>query len=153
MAKTKELSKETREKIVELHQAGKSYAVICKQLGQKRSTVGAIIRKWKALKIIENLPRKGAPRKISPHEVAMIMTKVMDHPKTTREDLVNELKKAGTNVSRATISHTLHRHGFKYCSLNKDSLLNPSQFMAQDMTLDDSEEEVVCSDEIKEEAA
>ncbi|KAI3355437.1 hypothetical protein L3Q82_017899, partial [Scortum barcoo] len=50
MAKTKELSKDTRNKIVDLHQAGKTESAIGKQLGVKKSTVGAIIRKWKTYK-------------------------------------------------------------------------------------------------------
>ncbi len=45
MAKTKELSKDTRNKIVDLHQAVKTESAIGKQLGVKKSTVGAIIRK------------------------------------------------------------------------------------------------------------
>uniref|UniRef100_A0A8C4RQM8 Tc1-like transposase DDE domain-containing protein n=1 Tax=Erpetoichthys calabaricus TaxID=27687 RepID=A0A8C4RQM8_ERPCA len=40
MAKTKELSKDTRNKIVDLHQAGKTESAIGKQLGVKKSTVG-----------------------------------------------------------------------------------------------------------------
>ncbi|KAK3510961.1 hypothetical protein QTP70_027801 [Hemibagrus guttatus] len=50
MAKTKELSKDTRNKIVDLHQAGKTESAIGKQLGVKKSTVRAIIRKWKTYK-------------------------------------------------------------------------------------------------------
>ncbi|KAK3535591.1 hypothetical protein QTP70_017124 [Hemibagrus guttatus] len=70
MAKTKELSKDTRNKIVDLHQAGKTESAIGKQLGVKKSTVGAIIRKWKTYKTTDKLPRSGAPRKISPRENA-----------------------------------------------------------------------------------
>ncbi len=92
MAKTKELSKDTRNKIVDLHQAGKTESAIGKQLGVKKSTVGAIIRKWKTYKTTDNLPRSGAPRKISP-----------------RGDLVNDLQRAGTRVTKATISNTLRR--------------------------------------------
>ncbi|KAI5104760.1 hypothetical protein C0J45_6386 [Silurus meridionalis] len=69
MAKTKELSKDTRDKIVHLHKAGKGYTEIAKQLGEKRSTVGAIIRKWKKLNMTVNLPRTGALYKISPRGV------------------------------------------------------------------------------------
>ena len=58
MAKTKELSNDTREKIVHLHKAGKGYGAITKQLGEKRSTVGAIIRKWKKLNMTVNLNRR-----------------------------------------------------------------------------------------------
>ncbi|KAK3571201.1 hypothetical protein QTP86_004911 [Hemibagrus guttatus] len=71
MAKTKELSKDTRNKIVDLHQAGKTESAIGKQLGVKKSTVGAIIRKWKTYKTTDNLPRSGAPCKISPRGVKM----------------------------------------------------------------------------------
>ncbi len=47
MAKTKELSKDVRDKIVDLHKAGMGYKTIAKQLGEKVTTVGVIIRKWK----------------------------------------------------------------------------------------------------------
>ncbi len=56
MAKTKELSKDTRNKIVDLYQAGKTESAIGKQLGVKKSTVGAIIRKWKAYKTTDKSP-------------------------------------------------------------------------------------------------
>ena len=54
MAKSKELSKDVRDKIVDLHKAGMGYKTIAKQLGEKVTRVGAIIRKWKKHKI--NLP-------------------------------------------------------------------------------------------------
>ena len=65
MGKTKELSKDIRDKIVDLHKAGMGYKKISKQLGEKLTTVGAIIRKWKKHKVTANLPWSGAPRKIS----------------------------------------------------------------------------------------
>ncbi len=115
MGKNKELSKDTRDKIVDLHKAGMGYRTIGKQLGEKATTVGAIIRKWKKF----NLAQTGAPCKISPRGVSMILRKVRDQPRTTREDLVNDLKRAGTTVSTVTISNTLHRHGLKSCSARK----------------------------------
>ncbi|KAI4872241.1 hypothetical protein NFI96_034404 [Prochilodus magdalenae] len=60
MVKTKELSEDTRNRIVDLHQAGKTESAIGKQLDVKKSTVGAIIRKWKTYKTTTNLPRSGA---------------------------------------------------------------------------------------------
>ena len=62
--KTNELSKDIRDKIVDLHKAGMGYKKISKQLGEKLTTVGAIIRKWKKHKVTTNLPRSGLPRKI-----------------------------------------------------------------------------------------
>ncbi|CDQ61360.1 unnamed protein product [Oncorhynchus mykiss] len=48
------------------------------------------------------------------------MRKVRDQPRTTRQDLVNDLKRAGTTVSKKTNSNTLRRHGFKSCSARKE---------------------------------
>ncbi|KAI4881905.1 hypothetical protein NFI96_004089 [Prochilodus magdalenae] len=78
MVKTKELSEDTRNRIVDLHQAGKTESAIGKQLDVKKSTVGAIIRKWKTYKTTTNLPRSGAPRKISARGVKMITRTVYD---------------------------------------------------------------------------
>ncbi len=55
MAKHKELSKDVRDKILDLHKAGMGYKTIAKQLGEKVTTVSAIIRKWKKHKITVNL--------------------------------------------------------------------------------------------------
>ncbi len=123
MAKTKELSKHVRDKIVDLHKAGMGYKTIAKQLGEKVTTVGAIIRKWKKHKITVNLPRSGAPCKISPRGVSMIMRTVRNQPRTTREDLVNHLKAAGTIVTKKTIGNTLRHEGLKSCSTRKVPLL------------------------------
>ncbi len=156
MAKTKELSKDTRNKIVDLHQAGKTESAIGKQLGVKKSTVGAIIRKWNTYKTTDNLPRSGAPRKISPRGVKMITRTVSKNPRTTRGDLVNDLQRAGTKVTKATISNTLRRQGLKSCSARCVPLLKPVHVQARlkfaREHLDDPEEDwenVIWSDETK----
>ncbi|KAK3559217.1 hypothetical protein QTP86_005473 [Hemibagrus guttatus] len=156
MAKTKELSKDTRNKIVDLHQAGKTESAIGKQLGVKKSTVGAIIRKWKTYKTTDNLPRSGAPRKISPRGVKMITRTVSKNPRTTRGDLVNDLQRAGTKVTKATISNTLRHQGLKSCSARRVPLLKPVHVRARlkfaREHLDDPEEDwenVIWSDETK----
>ncbi|KAK3548160.1 hypothetical protein QTP70_004841 [Hemibagrus guttatus] len=156
MAKTKELSKDTRNKIVDLHQAGKTKSAIGKQLGVKKSTVGAIIRKWKTYRTTDNLPRSGAPRKISPRGVKMITRTVSKNPRTTRGDLVNDLQRAGTKVTKATISNTLRRQGLKSCSARRVPLLKPVHVRARlkfaREHLDDPEEDwenVIWSDETK----
>ncbi len=134
MAKTKELSKDVRDKIVDLHKAGMGYKTIAKQLSEKVTTV-----------------RTGAPCKISPREVSMIMRTVRNQPRTTREDLVNYLKAAGTIVIKKTIGNTLRREGLKSC---KVSLLKKAHVQARlkfsNKHLNDSEEnwvKVLWSDE------
>ncbi|KAK6328555.1 hypothetical protein J4Q44_G00005330 [Coregonus suidteri] len=103
-----------------------------------------------------NHPRSGAPCKISPRGASMIMRKVRDQPRTTRQDLVNDLKRAGTTVSKKTISNTLRHHGLKSCSARKVPLLKPAHVQARlkfaNDHLDDPEEEwekVMWSDETK----
>ena len=90
MGKTKQLSQDIRDKIVDLHKAGMGYKKISKQRGKKLTTVGAIIRKWKNHKVTANLPRSGAPRKIAPCGISMMMRKVRDQPSTIEEELVAE---------------------------------------------------------------
>uniref|UniRef100_A0A8C7WCT5 Transposase n=1 Tax=Oncorhynchus mykiss TaxID=8022 RepID=A0A8C7WCT5_ONCMY len=156
MAKTRELCKDIRDKFVDLHKAGMDYRTIGKQLGENVTTVGAIIRKWTKFKMTVNHPRSGAPCKISPRGASMIMRKVRDQPRTTRQDLVNDLKRAGTTVSKKTISNTLRRHGLKSCRARKVPLLKPAHVQAHlkfaNDHLDDPEEEwekVMWSDETK----
>ncbi|KAK3538506.1 hypothetical protein QTP86_006644 [Hemibagrus guttatus] len=149
-------TKDTRNKIVDLHQARKTESAIGKQLGVKKSTVGAIIRKWKTYKTTDNLPRCGAPRKFSPHGVKMITRTLSKNPRTTRGDLVNDLQRAGTKVKKATISNTLRRQGLKSCSARRVPLLKPVHVRARlkfaREHLDDPEEDwenVIWSDETK----
>ena len=129
MGKTKELSKDTRDKIVDLHKK------ISKQLGETLTTVGAIIRKWKK-------------HNISPRGISMMMRKVRDQPSTTQEELVNDLKAVGTIVTKRTITNTLHREGLKSCCMRKVPLLKKVTCTG----LDDPEEaweKVIWSDKTK----
>ncbi|KAI4903142.1 hypothetical protein NFI96_006458, partial [Prochilodus magdalenae] len=131
MVKTKELSEDTRNRIVDLHQAGKTESAIGKQLDVKKSTVGAIIRKWKTYKTTTNLPRSGAPRKISARVVKMITRTVRKNHRNTRWELVNDLQEAGTNVTKATISNILRRQGLRSCSARRVPLLKPVHIQAR----------------------
>ncbi len=86
----------------------------------------------------------------------MILRKVRDQPRTTWDDLVNDLKRVGTTVSTVTISNSLHRHGLKSCSMCKVPLLKPTYVQARlkfaKYHLDDPEEaweKVLWSDETK----
>ncbi|KAK3535766.1 hypothetical protein QTP70_021084, partial [Hemibagrus guttatus] len=99
MARTKELSKDVRDKIVDLHKAGMGYKTITKQLSEKVTTVGAIICKWKKHKITESPLVWGSMQDLT----SMIMRTVRNQPRSTREDLVNDLKAAGTIVTKRTI--------------------------------------------------
>ncbi len=53
----------------------------------------------------------------------MIMRMVRNQSRTTWEDLVNDLKAAGTIVFKKTIGNTLRREGLKSCSARNVPLL------------------------------
>ena len=61
----------------------------------------------------------------------MIMRQVRDQPRTTREELVNDLKAAGNTVTKKSIGNTLHRNGLKSCSSCKVPLLKKAHVQAR----------------------
>ncbi|KAJ4920164.1 hypothetical protein JOQ06_026278 [Pogonophryne albipinna] len=86
----------------------------------------------------------------------MITRTVRKNPRTTRGDLVNDLQRAGTKVTKATISNTLRRQGLKSCSARRVPPLKPVHVQARlkfaREHLDDPEEDwenVIWSDETK----
>ncbi len=82
----------------------------------------------------------------------MIMRTARHQPRTTREDLVNYLKAAGTIVTKKTIGNTLRHGGLKYCSTRKVPLLKKAHVQARLKFANDSEEnwvKVLWSDETK----
>src|SRR4029434_8661235 len=87
-----------------------------------------------------NLSRSGAPCKISPCAVSVITQKVRDNPSTTRGELVNALKAAGTTVTKKTIGNTLHRNGLKSCSARKEAHVQGRRKFANEH-LNDSKED------------
>ncbi len=91
MAKTKELSKDVRDKIVDLHNAGMGYKTIAKQLGEKVTTC-VIICKWKKHKITVNLTSDWGSMQDLTSWSFNDHKNVRNQLRTTREDLVNDLK-------------------------------------------------------------
>ncbi len=75
-----------------------------------------------------------------------------NQPRTTREDLVNDLKASGIIVTKNTIGNTLRREGLKPCSARKVPLLKKAHIQARLKFANDSEEnwvKVLWSDETK----
>ncbi|KAG9331993.1 hypothetical protein JZ751_016269, partial [Albula glossodonta] len=66
MPRSKEIPEDLRKKAVDAYQSGKGYKAISKALGLPRTTVRAILCKWRKFGIVVNLPRSGRPAEISP---------------------------------------------------------------------------------------
>uniref|UniRef100_A0A3B4DBA8 Transposase Tc1-like domain-containing protein n=1 Tax=Pygocentrus nattereri TaxID=42514 RepID=A0A3B4DBA8_PYGNA len=86
----------------------------------------------------------------------MITRRVSRNPRTTQGDLVNDLQKAGTNLTKATVSNTLRRQGLTSCSARRVPLLKPVHIRARLKfarehldVLEEYWENVIWSDETK----
>ncbi|KAJ4946546.1 hypothetical protein JOQ06_024211 [Pogonophryne albipinna] len=84
----------------------------------------------------------------------MITRTLSKNPRTTQGDIVNDLQRAGTKVTKATISNTTRRQGLKSCSARRVPLLKPVHVLARlkfaREHLDDPEEDwenVICDPE------
>ena len=123
MAKTKELSRDMRDKIIERHKGGQGYRIISKEMNLALSTVGNIIRKYKYGDSTANLSRNGRPRKINERTSRGISRIVRINPFITRSEIKTDLEGAGINVSKDKISRALYRTGFHSRSPRKVPLL------------------------------
>ncbi len=56
MPQSKEIQEQMRNKIVDMYQSGKGYKAISKALGLQRTTVRAIIHKWRKLGTVWTFP-------------------------------------------------------------------------------------------------
>uniref|UniRef100_A0A3B1JCF4 Transposase Tc1-like domain-containing protein n=1 Tax=Astyanax mexicanus TaxID=7994 RepID=A0A3B1JCF4_ASTMX len=94
---------------MEGHKAGKGYKTLSKDLGNT-STVGGIIRKWKAYGTTVNLLWSKQPFKISSCVEVRLVRIAKADPKTTRREIREDLMEMGTLVSVNIISNVLHRN-------------------------------------------
>lgn len=111
MGKAKELSKDLREKVIQLYKSGKGYKKISKDLSMPISTVQSLIKKWKIRGSVDTKPRSGRPTKISATTARKIVRDVKKNPQTTSGDLQASLQKSGVAVSRSTIRRHLKKTG------------------------------------------
>ncbi|KAK3508611.1 hypothetical protein QTP70_035201, partial [Hemibagrus guttatus] len=107
MPRSKELQKQMRKKVIEIYQSGKGYKAISKALGLPRTTVRAIIYKWRKHGTVENLPRSGRPTKITPRVQRQLIQEVTKDPTTTSKELQTSLASVKVSVHDSTIRKRL----------------------------------------------
>ncbi|KAK3535746.1 hypothetical protein QTP70_020986 [Hemibagrus guttatus] len=90
-----------------IYQSGKGYKAISKALGLPRTTVRAIIYKWRKHGTVENLPRSGRLTKITPRAQRQLIQEVTKDPTTTSKELQASL--ASVKASEVRVNFVVMR--------------------------------------------
>ena len=85
--KTKELSKQVRDDVVEKYKSGLGYKKISESLMIPRSTIKSIITKWKEHGTTANLPRDGHPPILTNQARRALIREAAQIPKVTLKGL------------------------------------------------------------------
>ncbi len=111
MPQSEEIQEHMRNKIVDMYPSGKGYKAISKYLGLQRTTVRAIIHKWRKLVTVVNLPRSDPPTTITPRAQCRLLYEVIKEPRTTSKELQASLASIKVSVHDSTIRKRLGKNG------------------------------------------
>uniref|UniRef100_A0AAZ3PQJ3 Transposase Tc1-like domain-containing protein n=1 Tax=Oncorhynchus tshawytscha TaxID=74940 RepID=A0AAZ3PQJ3_ONCTS len=109
--KTKELSKQVRDKVVEKYRSGLGYKKISETLNIPRSTIKSIIKKWKEYGTTTNLSREGRLPNLTDQARRALIREATKRPQITLKELQSSTLEIGVSVHRATLTRTPHRAG------------------------------------------
>ncbi len=110
MLRSKEIQEQMRNRIVDMYQSRKGYKAISKALGLQRTTIRAIIHKWRKFGTVVNLPRSGRPTKITPRAQRRLIQEVIKEPRTTSKELQASLDSIKISVHDSTIRKRLGKN-------------------------------------------
>lgn len=119
MPKTREISVEVRQMIVDDHESGLGYRKIAEKYNKSKATTKSIIQKLKKTKSVLNKTRSGRPPKTTSREDKRIVREVK------RESVVSARaikEKLSMNVSERTIQRRLRSAGFYGSRVTKKNL-------------------------------
>jgi transposase len=84
--KTKELSKQVRDNVVEKYRSRLGYKKISETLNIPQSTIKSIVKKWKEYGTTTNLPREGCPPKLTDQARKALIREATQRPKITLKE-------------------------------------------------------------------
>ncbi|XP_033479589.1 aminoacyl tRNA synthase complex-interacting multifunctional protein 1-like isoform X2 [Epinephelus lanceolatus] len=114
MGRSEELSDFQRGTVVGCHLCKKSVREISALLNLPRSTVSAVILKWKRGGITTALPRSGRPHKLKEEDRQVLEKVALENCLPSVEALTAEFQTAsGATVSPRTVRRELHEMGFR----------------------------------------
>lgn len=97
MPKAKEHSMEVKKIVLAMHNDGKGYGKISKELKLPKSTVQSIIKKVKDVGHLENLPRSGCLAKVSSTDIQRVVREVNKNPRVTRDEVRSILEQVSVD--------------------------------------------------------
>ncbi len=104
MPRSKEIQEQMRNKILDMYQSGKGYKAISKALGLQRTTVRAIIHKWRK-------PVPGVAGKPNLLQERNDDSSRRSEPRTTSKELQASLASIKISVHDSTIRKRLGKNG------------------------------------------
>ncbi|XP_072543322.1 uncharacterized protein [Salminus brasiliensis] len=106
--KSKEVSMDRKQTIVDLRNQKKSIREIGQIMGLSKSTVAYILRKNASTGDVSNKKRSGRPKKTTEEDDQIILSIMTKNPRTPVQQIRNTLKEVGREVSMTTIRRKLH---------------------------------------------
>ncbi|KAL0152022.1 hypothetical protein M9458_052667 [Cirrhinus mrigala] len=131
MGKTKELPQKLREEIISSHLKGLGYKKISKRFNIPRDTIGSIIRKFKTYGTAANLPGRGRKLTISSRALSNLSRTAKKNSRVTARQLQDDMMKAGTSASVATIRRALNNQGLHGRTPRRTPLLTSRSIRSQ----------------------
>lgn len=114
MGRSEELSDFQRGTVVGCYMCKKSVREISALLNLPKSTVSAVILKWKRGGITTALPRSGRPHKLKEKDRQVLEKLALESCLPSLEALTTEFQTAsGASVSSKTVRRELHEMGFR----------------------------------------
>ena len=127
MAPTREMSVETKERIIKLLKEGKSSRNVAKNVGCSQSSVSKIWTKYKSNGKVVKGKRTGRPRKTSKRQDRKLKAICLENRKCTTKQMRNKWAESGVHVCDRTVRNRLKEMGFTYRKAKRKPSLTSKQ--------------------------
>lgn len=114
MAPTREMSLETKERIIKLLEEGNATRMVAKDVGCSQSAVSKIWTKYKQHGKVVKVKRTGRPRKTSKRHDKQLKAICLENRRCTTRQMKKKWEEAGVKVCDRTVQNRLKEMGFSY---------------------------------------
>uniref|UniRef100_A0A3B5PUV6 Transposase Tc1-like domain-containing protein n=1 Tax=Xiphophorus maculatus TaxID=8083 RepID=A0A3B5PUV6_XIPMA len=125
MAPTREMSLETKERIVKRLEEGNPSRMVAKDVGCSQSAVSKIWTKYKQHGMVVKAKRTGRPRQTSKRQDKQLKAICLENRKSTTKQMKHKWEEVGVNVCDRTVRNRLKEMGFQYRKAKRKPALTP----------------------------